>query len=247
MTASTSSPARWTSSPGPRGTVNIVGNCQGGWEATLSAALHPERVNTLVVAGAPIDASAGNGPAKQLMPILVPRGNMALYEAMVNAFGGIVPGISNVMGSIAMDRPPTWPSTSRSTGTYTTASTSTTSVDYYDWYLYPVDLPGQLYLWAAEHLFVRNELFKGELEVAGQTVSLRSVTCPVFLLGGEEDDVTPWQQVHDIIRGRLFAGPLVPRTGWAHRPVHRPTSRSWYWTDPGSGPRALTTRGTGCR
>ena len=70
--------------------------------------------------------------------------------------------------------------------------------DFYDWYLYPVDLPGQLYLWAAEHLFVRNEMFKGELEVAGQTVSLRSITCPVFLLGGEEDDVTPWQQVHNM-------------------------------------------------
>ena len=57
---------------GPEGTVNIAGDCQGGWEATLWAALHPGRVNTLVVAGAPIDTSAGDGPARQLMPILVP-------------------------------------------------------------------------------------------------------------------------------------------------------------------------------
>ena len=83
---------------GPEGTVNIVGDCQGGWEATLWAAMHPERVNTLTVAGAPIDTSAGNGPARKLMPILIPGGNMALYKAMVKAFGGIVPGISNVMG-----------------------------------------------------------------------------------------------------------------------------------------------------
>ena len=33
---------------GPEGTVNIVGDCQGGWEATLWAALHPGRVNTLL-------------------------------------------------------------------------------------------------------------------------------------------------------------------------------------------------------
>ena len=183
---------------GPEGTVNLAGDCQGGWEATLWAALHPGRVNTLVVAGAPIDTSAGDGPAKQLMPILVPHGNMALYKAMVNAFGGIVPGISNVMGSIAMD-PAThvaeylkiyWHVHDREYLDHFS--------DYYDWYLYPVDLPGQLYLWAAEHLFVRNEMFKGELEVAGQTVSLRSITCPVFLLGGDEDDVTPWQQVHNM-------------------------------------------------
>ena len=49
-----------------------------------------------------------------------------------------------------------------------------------------------------EHLFVKNELFRGELEVAGQTVSLRSITCPVFLLGGEQDYITPWQQVHNM-------------------------------------------------
>jgi poly(3-hydroxybutyrate) depolymerase len=70
--------------------------------------------------------------------------------------------------------------------------------DFYDWYLYPVNLPGKLYLWAVEHLFARNEMFKGELEVAGRTVSLRDITCPVFLLGGEEDDITPWQQVHNM-------------------------------------------------
>ena len=183
---------------GPEGTVNIAGDCQGGWEATLWAALHPGRVNTLTVAGAPIDTSAGDGPARQLMPILVPRGNMAVYEAMVKACGGIVPGISNVMGSIAMD-----PATHAAEYLKIYWHVHDREYldrfrDYYDWYLYPVDLPGQLYLWAAEHLFVRNEMFTGELEVAGQTVSLRSITCPVFLLGGEQDDVTPWQQVHNM-------------------------------------------------
>ena len=183
---------------GPMGKANLVGDCQGGWEATLWAAMHPERVNTLIVAGAPIDTSAGNGPAKKLMPILIPRGNIALYKAMVMAFGGIMPGINNVMGSIAVD-PAThvaehlklfWHVHDREyLGNFS---------DFYDWYLHPVNLPGKLYLWAVEHLFVKNEMFKGELKVAGNTVSLRSITCPVFLLGGEEDDTTPWQQVHNM-------------------------------------------------
>ncbi len=183
---------------GPAGTVNIVGDCQGGWEATLWAALHPGRVNTLMVAGAPIDTSAGNGPAQTLMPILTPRGNIALYKAMVTAYGGIWPGINGVIGSIAM-HPAThvaehlklfWHVHDRE---YLDQFS-----DFYDWYLYPVNLPGQLNLWAVEHLFVKNEMFKGELEVAGQAVSLRSITCPVFLLGADEDDVTPWQQVHNM-------------------------------------------------
>ena len=183
---------------GPAGKINIVGDCQGGWEATLWAAMHPDRVNTLTVAGAPIDTSAGDGLAKKLMPILIPRGNIALYKAMVKAYGGIWPGINSVMGFVAMH-----PVAHVAEHLKVYAHVHDREYlghfsDFYDWYLYPIDLPGQLYLWAVEHLFVKNELFKGELEVAGKTVSLRSITCPVFLLGGEQDDITPWQQVHNM-------------------------------------------------
>ncbi len=183
---------------GPGGTVNIVGNCQGGWEAALWAALHPGRVNTLFVAGAPIDTSAGNGLAQKLMPILVPRGNMVLYKAMVAVNGGLVPGINNVMGSIAADPATHVAEHLKVYGHVHDREYLDRFGEFYDWYLYPVNLPGKLYLWAVEHLFVKNEMFKGELEVAGQTVNLRSITCPVFLLGGEEDGITPWQQVRNM-------------------------------------------------
>jgi len=183
---------------GPGGKVNIVGNCQGGWEAALWSAMHPERVNTLIVAGAPIDTGAGNGLAQKLMPILIPRGNMTLYKTMVALNGGIVPGINMVMGFIAMHPVSHVAEHLKVYGHVHDREYLDHFSDFYDWYLHPVNLPGQLYLWAVEHLFVKNELFKGELEVAGQPVSLRSITCPVFLLGGEEDDITPWQQVHNM-------------------------------------------------
>ena len=232
---------------GPEGTVNLVGNCQGGWEATLWAALHPERVGTLIVAGAPIDTSAGNGPAQKLMPILIPRGNMALYKAMVKAHGGIVPGINNVMGSIAM-HPATHVAEHLKVYRHVHDREYLDHFsDFYDWYLHPVNLPGQLYLWAVEHLFVKNEMFKGELEVAGQAVNLRSITCPVFLLGGERGRhhaVAAGPQ--HAVRGWLVAGPLVPRTGRAHWPVHRPPVAGRVLDpDPGPGPRALPARGYG--
>jgi poly(3-hydroxybutyrate) depolymerase len=198
---------------GPAGTINIVGDCQGGWEAALWAALHPDRVNTLIVAGAPIDTSAGNGPAKKLMPIVIPRGNMALYKTVVKAYGGIWPGINSVMGFIAMH-----PATHVAEHLKVYAHVHDREYldhfsDFYDWYLHPIDLPGKLYLWALEHLFVKNELFTGKLEVAGETVSLRGITCPVFLLGGEEDDITPWQQVHnmrDAVGSSLVSCHLAP-------------------------------------
>ena len=123
---------------GPGGTVNLAGDCQGGWEATLWAALHPERVNTLIVAGAPIDTSAGNGPAKKLMPILIPRGNMALYKAMVKAFGGIVPGLNNVMGSIATDAATHVAEYLKVYGHVHDREYLDQFSDFYDWYLHPV-------------------------------------------------------------------------------------------------------------
>ncbi len=42
------------------GPVNLIGDCQGGWLAAIYAALHPEHVNTLTLAGAPIDFRAGD-------------------------------------------------------------------------------------------------------------------------------------------------------------------------------------------
>jgi PHB de-polymerase C-terminus/Tetratricopeptide repeat len=132
---------------------------------------------------------------------------MALYKTAVAAYGGIWPGINSVMGFIAMH-----PVTHVAEHLKVYAHVHDREYldhfsDFYDWYLYPVSLPGKLYLWAVEHLFARNEMFKGELEIAGQAVSLRAITCPVFLLGGEQDDITPWQQVHNM--RHAVGSPLV--------------------------------------
>ena len=59
------------------GRVNLVGLCQGGWMSAMIAARFPDKVNSLVLAGAPIDTDAGrwinqtNGSA---VPRIVLRG-----------------------------------------------------------------------------------------------------------------------------------------------------------------------------
>ena len=230
---------------GPEGTVNIVGNCQGGWEAVLWTALHPERVNTLIVAGAPIDTSAGGGLAKKLMPILIPRGNMALYKAMVAANGGIVPGINMVMGFIAMH-----PITHVAEHLKVYAHVHDRAYldhfnDFYDWYL----LPGQP---------------AGQAVPVGRGAPVRQQRDVHRRAGGRGPDREPAQhhlpgvparrrtgRHHAVAagpqhaaRGRLYAGPLVPRAGRAHRPVHRPPVAGRVLdADPGPGPPALPTRG----
>src|SRR5215210_4909845 len=73
------------------GPVNLVGDCQGGWLATVYAALHPERVNTLTLAGAPIDFHGGEGVIHDWVGYFSPL-DLSFYEGVV-AFGdGVMKG-----------------------------------------------------------------------------------------------------------------------------------------------------------
>jgi pimeloyl-ACP methyl ester carboxylesterase len=63
------------------------------------------------------------------------------------------------------------------------------------WLRTPQDMPGRMFLWTVRHLFVNNELIKGELLVDGQIVELAAITCPIFLLAGRNDTAAPPAQV----------------------------------------------------
>jgi poly(3-hydroxybutyrate) depolymerase len=84
------------------GRVNLVGDCQGGWLATLWAALHPEAVHTLTIAGAPIDFHAGDAAIHHWVQTLTAGGRTEFYRALVAAGGGVVKGEHMLSGFIAM-------------------------------------------------------------------------------------------------------------------------------------------------
>ena len=62
------------------GRVNLIGDCQGGWLATIYAALYPERVNTLTLAGAPIDFHAGEPVVHEVLRHFCSRRRPALLR-----------------------------------------------------------------------------------------------------------------------------------------------------------------------
>lgn len=186
---------------GERGKVNIVGNCQGGWEASIWAALNPERVNTLILAGAPIDTSVDINPG--LLPLIRwfqaagETATAATLRAVLAFEGGVHRGLSQI-GFFVMMHPATHQSAHlRLYNHIREPETVARFRRFYDWYFHPVDMSGAVYRWCIQHLFVNNELYEGRLEVGGRRVDLRSITAPVFLLAGEEDDITPTrQQMH---------------------------------------------------
>ena len=70
------------------GRVNLVGLCQGGWVSAMIAARFPDKVNSLVLAGAPIDTDAGDGPIKRM----VQASPLSFYEELVALGGGLMRG-----------------------------------------------------------------------------------------------------------------------------------------------------------
>ena len=56
--------------------------------------------------------------------------------------------------------------------------------------------PASLVLWILEELYLNNRLI-GEtpIKLAGQSIDVASINCPIFLFGAERDDISPWQSV----------------------------------------------------
>ena len=187
------------------GRVNLIGDCQGGWLATIYAALAPERVNTLTIAGAPIDFHAGEPVIHEVLRYLAPGGNLGFYRALVAAAGGVLKGEHMLSGFILIQP-----------GAEITRQLDLFAQlrdpghvaryrEFEDWFKHTQDIPGAFYLWIVEHLFRDNELIAGLLEIGGSFVDLAKIDMPLALLGGATDHITPPDQVFAL--GRLASTP----------------------------------------
>jgi poly(3-hydroxybutyrate) depolymerase len=174
------------------GRVHFVGLCQGGWMSAMYACRFPEKVASLVLAGAPIDTDAGDGPIKRLAHEIP----MSAYDEMVAAGGGRMLGQYMLAGWKDMHPGEQY------LGKFIDLYEHIEDRNYVErteqferWYENPIDLPGAYYLQAIRLLFKENQFARGEFVALGRKVSLKSVTCPVYLVAGEADDITPREQV----------------------------------------------------
>jgi poly(3-hydroxyalkanoate) synthetase len=135
------------------GRVNLVGLCQGGWFSAMTAARFPDKVHALVLAGAPIDAQAGDGPLKRM----VNDSPLSFYEELVALGGGLMRGRLMLRGWKNM---------------HPEQHYLAEHVDLFEhigdpaylqrretfaaWYENPIDLPGRWYLQAIRDLFKAN-------------------------------------------------------------------------------------------
>lgn len=190
------------------GRVNLVGLCQGGWVTAMIAARFPEKVNSLVLAGAPIDTGAGKGPVKRLAHELP----LSFYEELVEIGGGLMRGKFMLQGWKNMHPAQHYIKEHIELYEHINDPDYISKKEVFEaWYENPVDLPGRWYLQAIRQLFKENQLAKGKFTALGRQLDLRAITCPTYLLAGGDDDITTPEQVldtakyistpaHDIVR-----------------------------------------------
>ncbi len=150
------------------GRANLIGDCQGGWLAAIYAALYPDRVNTLTLAGAPIDFHAGEPVIHELLRELAPDGDMSFYEKLVASGGGVLRGEHMLTGFILIA-----PANEISRQLELPMHLDDPAYiaryrEFEDWFKHTQDIPGAFYLWIVRRLFRDNALLAGSLELRGR-------------------------------------------------------------------------------
>ena len=174
------------------GKAHLVGICQGGWMITAYAALFPNKVKTLVLAGSPIDTDAGDGVVKKLAHTLP----ISVYKDLVAAGDGRLLGKFMLAAWKSMN--PAAHYIDKYFDLFSHIEDQAyvkRAEDFARWYEAPLDLPGAYYLEVVEQIFKENRLAKGSFIALGEMISLKNITVPVFLLAGDADDITPKEQV----------------------------------------------------
>jgi poly(3-hydroxyalkanoate) synthetase len=169
--------------------VNLVGLCQGGWLALVYAARFPEKVRRLVLVGAPVDIAAAKSPLSRLVAELP----LGMFEELVRVGEGIVHGdrmlefwpISAGEAEKALQNPPALDPARR----------QELNDRFRRWNAETIDLPGTFYLQVVKCLFKENQIAEGRFVALGQSIDLKQVRVPIFMLAAGNDEVVPADQL----------------------------------------------------
>jgi polyhydroxyalkanoate depolymerase len=179
------------------GGVHLVGLCQGGWMSAMYAARFPHKVRSLVLAGAPIDTDAGNGPIKRMAHGLP----LSFYEDLIAAGGGRMLGRLMLAGWKNMHPQQQYLGKYLDLYAHIEDKSYVRRTEQFErWYENPIDLPGRYYLQAIQLLFQENRFAKGEFTALGRKIDPAAIDVPLYLLAGAADDITTKEQVFNAAR-----------------------------------------------
>jgi poly(3-hydroxyalkanoate) synthetase len=171
--------------------LDLIGLCQGGWMALLYAARFPRKVRKLVLAAAPVDTKA----APSVLSTLAEGTAMEIFREVVRLGDGLVLGnrVLKLWGPGAAEAEEIRQLLESEEAPGSEAFTRLATA-FREWYAWTVDLPGRYFLETVEKLYKRNEIAAGTFAALGQSIDLKKMKAPLFLLAARDDElVTPPQ------------------------------------------------------
>ena len=172
----------------------IVANCQAGWQVMMMAAIRPDLVGPIVLAGSPLSYWAGvhgRNPMRYLGGTLGGTWLTALTGDLGN---GIFDGAHLVSNFESLNPANTY--WGKVYNVYSKVDTEADRfLDFETWWGSPVLLNAGEMQWIADNLFVGNKLTAGEIHTSdGIRVDLRNIKSPIIVLCSWGDNITPPQQ-----------------------------------------------------
>jgi len=172
----------------------VIANCQAGWQTMMTAAIRPELMGPIVLAGSPLSYWAGvrgKNPMRYLGGLL---GGTWLTALAGDLGQGVFDG-ANLVANFEQLNPANtyW---TKPYNVYSKVDTETERfLEFETWWGAPVLLNAHEMQWIADNLFVGNKLSIGEIRTSkGVRVDLRNVKSPIVVLCSWGDEITPPQQ-----------------------------------------------------
>jgi pimeloyl-ACP methyl ester carboxylesterase len=172
----------------------LIGNCQAGWQVMMMAAIRPDLVGPILIAGAPLSYWAGvrgRNPMRYLGGAL---GGTWLTALAGDLGKGIFDGANLVANFESLNPANTY--WGKVYNVYSKVDTEAHRfLDFETWWGSPVLLNAGEMQWIADNLFVGNKLTSGEIRTSdGVRVDLRNIKSPIIVLCSWGDNITPPQQ-----------------------------------------------------
>jgi len=171
----------------------VIGNCQGGWALMILAALAPQSVGPILLAGSPISYWAGvegKHPMRYTGGLMGGTWTASLAGDLGN---GRFDGANLVNNFEKLDPANTY--WSKLYGLYAGVDTERERyLEFERWWGGHFLLNKAEMEWISQNLFVGNRLSAGEIRIDGVAVNLRNIRSPIVVFASWGDNITPPQQ-----------------------------------------------------
>lgn len=164
--------------------VNLLGVCQGGTFSLIYTALFPDKVKNLVTLVTPVDFDNDEG-------LLFKWAKDMDVDAIVDGFGGIVPGDFLNTG---FDLLKPMNKTRKYMSLPETMADQSKLMNFLRMEHWVADSPaqaGETYRRFIKDMYQQNKLIKGEFELGGHKVDLKKISVPILTIYAKEDHIVP--------------------------------------------------------